>query len=372
MTVSVKRVPVMAGCLAAAVGATLVSAPAGAQYYKGKTITVLVGYSPGGGADTQSRLLTPFLARHVEGNPKIIVKNMTGGGGTKAQNFLYERAKKDGMTIVYTPSSAQSQLLERKGIRYDYGKIEIIGAMVGAPVMSYARKDLVPGGMKNPEDIVKAEGIKIGGRRASSPLDMFTRGALDTLGVKYTYVPGYRGGARVAAAVRRNEVGMAGNGLDSWIARFEPSMGGPNGDVMPLWYFKFRDADGSEIKSETGGLPSFEDVYRRIHGKPPSGPFWDKFTFLISLRSAVTHLFMGPPGMNETALAALRAGFDKMIKDPEAIEKQKQVLNNVYVPVSREKAAKAFKSISTADRGLVEFWKDYVKKGAKKKAKKQN
>jgi len=366
-----KQSKIFATGLAMLAGAAFTAMPAGAQYFKGKTITVLVGYSPGGGADTQSRLLTPYLARHVPGNPKMIVKNMTGGGGTKAQNFMYERAKKDGLTIVYTPSAAQSQLLERTGIRYDYGKIEIIGAMVGAPVMAYARKDLVPGGMKNPEDIVKAKGIKIGGRRASSPLDMFARGALDTLGVKYNYVPGYKGGSRVSACVRRNEVNMAGNGLDSWIARFAPSMMGDKACCIPLWYFQFRNADGTTSKSTTGGLRSFEDVYRSIHGKAPSGPFWEKFKFLISLRSAVTHLYMGPPGMNKQALSDLRAGFDKMIKDPEAMAKQKKVLHNVYRAVSRESASKAFKSISQIDRSMVKFWKAYVKAGTKKKKKKK-
>jgi len=299
----------------------------------------------------------------------MIVKNMTGGGGTKAQNFLYERAKKDGMTIVYAPAAAQDQLLDQKGIRYDYAKIEIIGAMVGAPVMSYARKALVPGGLAKSEDIMKATAIKVGGRRGTSWLDLFTRGALDTLGLKYNYVPGYRGGARVAASVRRGETDMAGNGLDSWIARFEPSMGGPKGTVLPLWYFQFRDEDGNPIKSVTGDLPSFEEVYSRIRGKPPSGPFWDKLKYLISLRSAVTHLYMGPPGMNKQALADLRAGFDKMIKDPGAMADQKKVLENVYVPVSRDTAAKAFRSIKKVDSQVIKFWQNYVKQGTKRKAK---
>ena len=358
--------------LAVLAGAALTAMPAGAQYFKGKTITVLVGYSPGGGADTQSRLLTPYLAGHVPGKPKMIVKNMTGGGGTKAQNYLYERAKKDGMTIVYAPAAPQDQLLARKGIRYDYGKIEIIGAMVGAPVMAYARKDLVPGGMKKSEDIVNATGIKIGGRRGTSWLDLFARGSLDTLGIKYTYVPGYRGGARVSAGVRRNETNMAGNGLDSWIARFAPTMAGPDGSAMPLWYFQFRKPDGTPMKSVTGGLRSFESVYRSIHGKPPSGPFWDKFKYLISLRSAVTHLYMGPPGMNKQALADLRSGFDKMINDPDAMAKQKKILHNVYRPVSREGAAQAFKDISKVDPAVVKYWKNYVKQGKRRTKKKKS
>lgn len=348
----------------------LTAMPVNAQYFKGKTITVLVGYSAGGGADTQSRLLTPYLAKHVPGNPRMIVKNMTGGGGTKSQNFLYERAKKDGLTIGYSPASAQDQLLDRKGVRYDYSKISIIGAMVGAPVMVYARKDVVPGGMTKPEDIVRAKGLKVGGRRGSSWLDMFARGSMDTLGLKYTYVPGYRGGARVSAGVRRGETNMAGNGLDSWIARFAPSMAGPDGTSMPLWYFQFRKADGTPIKSVTGGLRSFESVYRGIHGKPPSGPFWEKFKYLISLRSAVTHLYMGPPGLNKQALADLRTGFDKMIKDPEAIAAQKKVLRNVYVPVSRDGAAEAFQSLSKVDPAVVKYWQNYVKQGKKRKKKK--
>ncbi|MBT7759666.1 MAG: tricarboxylate transporter, partial [Rhodospirillaceae bacterium] len=78
-----KQSRIFATGLAVLAGAALTALPANAQYFKGKTITVLVGYSPGGGADTQSRLLTPYLAGHVPGNPRMIVKNMTGGGGTK-------------------------------------------------------------------------------------------------------------------------------------------------------------------------------------------------------------------------------------------------------------------------------------------------
>jgi hypothetical protein len=370
--ITMKQSRTIATGLVVLAGMALTALPVSAQYFKGKTITVLVGYSPGGGADTQSRLLTPFMAGHVPGNPKMIVKNMTGGGGTKAQNYLYERAKKDGLTIVYAPAAPQDQLLARKGIRYDYGKISVIGAMVGAPVMAYARKDLVPGGMTKPEDIIGAKGIKIGGRRGTSWLDLFARGALDTLGLKYTYVPGYRGGARVSAGVRRNETNMAGNGLDSWIARFAPSMAGPKGSTLPLWYYQFRKPDGTPLKSVTGGLRSFESVYRGIHGKAPSGPFWDKFKYLISLRSAVTHLYLGPPGMNKQALADLRTGFDKMIVDTDAMARQKKVLHNVYRPVSREGAAKAFKSISQVDPAVVKYWKNYVRQGKRRNKKKKN
>ena len=97
----------------------LASAGAHAQYYKGKTITILFGYSPGGAIGTQLRLIQPFLDKHIPGNPKVVVKSMPGGGGMKAQNWLFEKGPKNGLTLLYTPTASQSQRLGQKGVRVD-------------------------------------------------------------------------------------------------------------------------------------------------------------------------------------------------------------------------------------------------------------
>src|SRR5215218_7752465 len=78
-------------------------APAAAQpaadFYRGKTLTLIVGYSVGGGYDTYARVLARHMAKHIPGNPSIIVQNMPGAGSLKAANFLYTIAPKDGTTF---------------------------------------------------------------------------------------------------------------------------------------------------------------------------------------------------------------------------------------------------------------------------------
>ena len=73
--------------------------PAGAQDYKDKTLTIVVGYSPGGSFDLYARVLARYIGRYLPGNPTRIVENMTGAGGIIAANHLYNRVKPDGFTI---------------------------------------------------------------------------------------------------------------------------------------------------------------------------------------------------------------------------------------------------------------------------------
>ena len=88
-----RQFTVFLGAAALAAGA-IGAAPAEAQYYKGKTITVLVGAGPASGATIMARIVSKNLAASVEGNPDVIVKNLPGGAGSKAQNFLYEESEK--------------------------------------------------------------------------------------------------------------------------------------------------------------------------------------------------------------------------------------------------------------------------------------
>ena len=87
---------------AAMLTASAISTTASAQYYKGKTIEIIVGFSAGG-TDTAARIIARRLPKYIPGNPSIVVKNMPGAGSLKAQNFIYERAKPNGMTIGFNP-----------------------------------------------------------------------------------------------------------------------------------------------------------------------------------------------------------------------------------------------------------------------------
>src|SRR3989442_8686671 len=82
-----------------------------ADFYSGKTISIIVGYAPGGGFDTTARLASKYLGKHIPGNPTVIVENMPGAGSLTAANHIYNVAKPDGLTIgVFNETQVLNQV----------------------------------------------------------------------------------------------------------------------------------------------------------------------------------------------------------------------------------------------------------------------
>ena len=110
--------------------------PAAAQerdFYRGKTITIIIPIGPGGAYDAYARLLSRHLGRHLPGNPTIIARNMPGGGGVIASNYLYNVAPRDGTTLAIVISSfATDQLFENPQIKYDAREFLAIGRLLDA------------------------------------------------------------------------------------------------------------------------------------------------------------------------------------------------------------------------------------------------
>src|ERR671918_2142927 len=111
-------------------------------YYQGKTIRILVSSGPGGGTDTAARLVSRFIAKYIPGNPKIIVQNMPGGGGTIANNYFASEAKPDGLTIMQDSSSGIGNFV-RGGptIKYDPRKFRVLGAVARPGSLLMVRND---------------------------------------------------------------------------------------------------------------------------------------------------------------------------------------------------------------------------------------
>jgi tripartite-type tricarboxylate transporter receptor subunit TctC len=355
-----KCLPLIAAAAVVFAGIQLSSDAQAKEYYEGKTVTVLVGFSAGGGTDTAARIFSKHFGKHIPGKPHMVVKNMPGGGSIKAHNFLFEKAKPDGLTILYTPVQFPAQVLGSIGVRFDYARFTWVGPLIGESFMMFARTDIVPGGIKKSSDFIKAKRVKFAGIRPTVALDMLGRPTLDLLGIKYTYIPGYRGAAKIRLAIRAGEANVAVHGLIGWRSGVEPTMA-KEGIVKALWYYPLKDEKGNFVKSPTiSDMPTFIDVYKEIYGKEPSGPYWEALKFLLDLRGTVTNVFVGPPNMNKNALAALRTGFGKMIRDPGAIADQKKSIGFNYKPVSIAVAEKFVAGLKNVDPNVVKFWKDYI------------
>src|SRR6266436_9689911 len=117
---------------ACVVAALTLAAPAGAQsveeFYRGRTVTVLVGFSAGGGYDLYARLLGRHMGRHVPGNPAIVVQNMPGAGSLKATQFVYSLAPKDG-TVLATVSRGMVTEPLLTGAKFDATRLTWVGSI---------------------------------------------------------------------------------------------------------------------------------------------------------------------------------------------------------------------------------------------------
>jgi tripartite-type tricarboxylate transporter receptor subunit TctC len=123
------RRTIMLGAALAALAAAPLAANAQSAPYAGKTITIVVGYKPGGGYDSTARLLARHMPKHIAGSPNIIVQNMPGANSLIAANYVYNVAKPDGMTMgTFNRNLIIGQLLNVDGVKYDMRKFAWIGS----------------------------------------------------------------------------------------------------------------------------------------------------------------------------------------------------------------------------------------------------
>jgi tripartite-type tricarboxylate transporter receptor subunit TctC len=359
----------------AAIGAASIAlSAAGAQaanFYDGKTVTILVGLSPGGTVDTFARQFSAAWAKYIPGKPTMIVKNMTGGGGMKATNFLYEAAAKDGLTILWGPWIPIAQALNYKGFKARYEKFEFLGGTPDTRV-SYARTDSVPGGLKSPADIMKAKELIIGGNAATGMAHLSARLPLDVLGVNYKQIGGYRGGSRIFLALQQGEIQYTGTSIGTFRRRSGDYV--QSGKALGLFYMVPVEADGSyERNPHISEMPAFPDLYKQVHGKMPSGEVWNALNWFINLIGTINYVGLAPPGSPAQAVADLRAGYAAASKDKTFIA---QWIKRNGVPpefIGVDKGSKVIASLANTDPKILATFKELLDKGTKSatKVKKQ-
>src|SRR4029079_5586043 len=132
---------VIAGLAALALGA--VNDAALAQFYKGKTITMIINYPAGGPADIEGRIVAQHLSNHIPGKPTVVIKNVSGAGGILGSNQLGETAP-NGETIGFFTRDVIAQRVANPSLRSTYSEFVMIAGFEN-PLVAYARKDTPPG-----------------------------------------------------------------------------------------------------------------------------------------------------------------------------------------------------------------------------------
>jgi putative tricarboxylic transport membrane protein len=354
----------LAGCLVSV--ATIIggwgvpSAMAAEPYYAGKTINVVMGLGPSSGGATVGRLLSKYLSQYIAGNPKVVVKHMPGAALMKAHRYIISKAPKDGTTIYYGPRSPVGELLKLRGQNFKYTDFSLLGGIQVAALVIYARTNVVPGGLKRAADIVNGVKLKYGGLAAVQGRMLISMLGLDMIGAKYIFVPGYRGSGKIRAAILNGEINIATDAAHAYRNRVVPQLVKKN-TAIPLFSIPELTAAGKLVKSSiVPEIPSLPELYRQVKGTAPSGPAWDAIRALIQVDQTMQHVFLGPPGMNKKAVAAIRKAFMPAFTNDSFKREAKKILTYVPRPVGYARAQKVLAANSNMAPANVAFIKAKV------------
>ena len=208
------RALILAGLLAATVTTAAAADPV-ADFYRGKTITILIGVGAGGEYDLQARMVGKFLGRYIPGNPAVVAQNMTGASGLKMTNYLASVAPHDGTYIGMIMNGLPAlQVVGLDGVQFDAAKFNWLGAM--APVDETIAV-WHSAGVSSIEGARQKE-IVTGSTARGSITYTFPQMMNELFGTKFKLVTGYTGGNEINLAMERGEVEARNNTWSSWKA----------------------------------------------------------------------------------------------------------------------------------------------------------
>jgi len=332
-------------------------------YYQGKSITFLINFSASGPTDIEGRIVARHLARHIPGNPAIVVQNMSGAGGVTGINFLGEVAKRDGLTLGYFTGPYNHQMMKSTTLRVDLMKVPFI-ASVASVTVCYIRSD-VPPGIKKPTDIAKAERFRAGGLSFDSNKDLRFRLAFDILGLKYDYVTGYNSSSDARLAVQRNEIQYHDENIPGYRGVVEPQLV-KTGIVTPLYYHDVINPYVSMGKSpDYPVFNSFTEVYTQIHGKAPTGIKYEVLKAANMASQNLSRVALLPPNSPKEAVLAVRQAFTALSKDEEFIAEAKKVMRFQPRFDVGEDGERLREKVLMAPTEVVDFVRKYIDEARK-------
>ena len=351
------------GVAAALLQSTPSNAQAPADFYAGKRLVILVNYAPGGPADIEGRFFARFIAKHIAGQPSVIVQNMDGAGGMVGATYLGEVAPKDGTIVGMLTASAWQFATESAPRKVDFKTYEHVAYQPSTTVY-FMRTDVAPG-IKTPADLGKAQGLIAGGLSADSAKDIMIRMTLDMLGVKYKYVTGYRGSNGARLAMQQKEINFYSESPPSYRTVVAQSLV-DKGDAIGLFYDPGWDGKTFSRSKQIEGLPikSFPELYREIKGEQPKGPLWDMYLTALQLTGEVFRVASMPPGTPKAAVDALRAAINKLATDKEFAEEAQKAFSYVPEYVAGPDTADRVRKMLTTSPELRKQVNEYVKLGA--------
>jgi tripartite-type tricarboxylate transporter receptor subunit TctC len=316
MTLRPARASLAIGLLLGSACAAAAQTPA--EFYKGRTIQLLVGFGPGGEDDVWARTIAKHIGNHIPGNPAMVPVHAPGSGGLLVVNRLYNAAPKDGSVVgMINRGIPFEPLLGGQGTQFDAQKINYLGSPGRDTTVCAARKDAA---VQNVQDLFSKE-LTLGGTGSGADTAIYPEFLAALLGMKMKVVKGYKGSHEIHLAMERNEVQGICVAYDSLLRGNLARQGQIN--IL--------------LQAAIGPDPRIKDVPLGL--EQAHSPDERAALELFFARASMGRPFVAPAEVPADRVAALRTAFQAMLRDPAFLgDAEKQRLNVVAITGEQQRA----------------------------------
>lgn len=321
-----------------------------AAFYRGKQITLLVGYAPGGGYDITARLVARYLGKYIPGHPDVVVQNMPGAGSMRAANYTYVNAPKDGtaFTLIARDTPLLGLLDVDPNVKFDVHKFGWVGSSSSYANDAYV---LLLGPKAPVHTIAEARNpgtppLVLGGTGAGGTDADVPKILRDTIGIRIKQVLGYTATPAIMLAVERGEVD--GRTFDySYVKTARPQWLKPDSGFHILVQFARRTRH-----PDLPDVPTAREL--AIDAKARELIVFAETPFLTMARP-----YVAPPDVPAERLAALRTAFDAAHRDPGFLAEANKLGIDIS-PVTAAAMIQALNDMTHASPAVIDYMKNLM------------
>ena len=313
-------------------------------FYQGKVLRIIVGFAPGGGYDTYTRLLARHLGKHIPGNPSVIVENMAGANSLICANHVYRVARPDGLTMAnFIGGLFLQQLLAKPGIEFDARKFEYVGAP--------SHDDFVVGvskasGITSLEQWLASKTVvRFGGAGFGAGTDDFPVLLRAIIGLPIQMVTGYKGTSEMRLAFASGEIGGISNSWQSTRSTWRREV--ESGELQLIFQAALKSHPELTKYPVVGDYIKNDDDKKLLQA-------------LVQVHSASVRPYVLPPNTPQDRVQLLRSAFAETLKD-NALLAEARKANIEINAVGGEELAKSVNDVLQLESGLVARLKEILR-----------
>jgi tripartite-type tricarboxylate transporter receptor subunit TctC len=314
-----------AACVALLVVPGALRAQSADEFYKGKTISMVIGYPPGGSNDLYARAVARHIGKHIPGNPTVVPRNMPGGGSLVAANHIYNVAPKDGTVIGLVAATIPlDEQLGGSGIKFKAAEFNWIGRVAPAVNVTFTWHTAP---VKTIKDALEKEAV-LGATGVSSTVAIYPTVLNNVAGTKFKLVMGYEGSPAAMLAMERGEVHGHSTSLDGVQA------------AHPDWIKEKKIH--FIVQYALTRHPDLPDVPTAVELAP--NPDQAQVLRIVMNATEVGKSVLAPPEVPKERVEVLRKAFTAMVKDPE-FKAELEKVNLELVPLSGDEIQKLVQEV---------------------------